>query len=389
MGLISRKYPNVYDVTAVSTWADVEFVYNRSACYLRRMATSVSEDIAQVLVGKMKPSVLADKEIINFFLYTGAASYLKYDKRKQTFGYCFQYIKSYVLHKNYYYDVREVRFTREEIIAIAAGGKVYFKAKVSFADWKLLKLHLQTTMAFMIPATQHNWVHFCLPSAVAISCDKLLPETSILRQLLEPHYKFTERLNHQALFVCNASDNKNSFADKYFKPWLAFPMTKEVFIENMSKECQRYYNKRPEEFCPSPFLHDENLVDIPYVKMLRKYNSVVRRFVCQVALLVDPEEWQIVSESIGATLPGIEVLPMADLLTTFIWQVSIVHSLDHEIYVHTLNRNNPWCLTITVPYEPYSNTKFWDAFCEEKGLKLIDVMNDPAGELLNTVCFVL
>ena len=263
MGLISRKYPNVFDVTAVSTWKDLEFIYHRSACYLRRMATSISEDIAQVLVGKMKSSVLSDKQIINFFLHTGAASYLKYDKRKKTFGYCFEYIKSYVFHKNYYYDVREVRFTREEIIAISAGGKVYFKSKVSHADWKLLKLHLQTTMAFMIPATQHNWVHFCLPSAVAVSCEKLLPDTSILRQLLEPHYRFTERLNHQALFVCNASDNKNSFADKYFKPWLAFPMTKEVFIENVSKECQRYYNKRPEEFCPSLFLHDEDLVDIP------------------------------------------------------------------------------------------------------------------------------
>jgi hypothetical protein len=53
------------------------------------------------------------------------------------------------------------------------------------------------------------------------------------------------------------------------------------------------------------------------------------------------------AESIGATLPGIEVLPMADLITTFIWQVSIVHSLDHEIYVQILNKNNPWCLTIT------------------------------------------
>lgn len=49
---------------------------------------------------------------------------------------------------------------------------------------------------------------------------------------------------------------------------------------------------------------------------------------------------------------------------------------------------NMYVKFFSVPYEPYSNTKFWDAFCEEKGLKLIDVMNDPAGELLNTVCLV-
>ena len=90
---------------------------------------------------------------------------------------------------------------------------------------------------------------------------------------------------------------------------------------------------------------------------------------------------------------------MADLITTFIWQVSVVHSLDHEIYVHTLDLNNPWCLSIgskvllefyylktfSVPYEPYLNTKFWDSYCEENGLRLADVMNDPAGQLLNTV----
>ena len=227
------------------------------------MASSTAQNLAALFAGKLKPSVLSDREIINCFLHTGAASYLKYDKRKKVFGYCFEYIKSYILHKGYYLDVREVRFTKEEVIAIAAGGRIYFKSKVSAADWKLLKLHLQTIMGFMIPATQHNWVHFCLPSAVAVNCEKLLPKTSVLRQLVEPHYRFTERLNHQALFVCHSSDNRNSFFDKYLKPWLAFPMTKEVFIEQLSKECQRYYNKRPEEFCPSPFLHDENLIDIP------------------------------------------------------------------------------------------------------------------------------
>ena len=88
---------------------------------------------------------------------------------------------------------------------------------------------------------------------------------------------------------------------------------------------------------------------------------------------------------------------MADLLTTFIWQVSIVHSLDHEIYVNMMSRNFPWSLAINglhstlknndslVPFEPYSNTKFWDDFCEERGLKLADIMEDPARKLITSV----
>ena len=46
----------------------------------------------------------------------------------------------------------------------------------------------------------HNWVHFALPSAVAVITKKVLPDSSILKQLLLPHIRFTSRINHQGYY---------------------------------------------------------------------------------------------------------------------------------------------------------------------------------------------
>lgn len=172
-------------------------------------------------------------------------------------------MENYVLHSGYYYDVREVKFTLKEPICIILRGKTVIKSKATEEDWKLAKLHLQIMMSFYTPGMQHNWVHFVLPSAIAVNTPKVLRPDSVLRKLITPHIRFTERINHQALFVCRSSDNKRSLADRYLRPWVAFPMTKEVFVENVARECQRYYNKRPEVFCPSPLLHNESITDMP------------------------------------------------------------------------------------------------------------------------------
>ena len=130
----------------------------------------------------------------------------------------------------------------------------------------------------------HNWVHFALPSAVAVITKKVLPDSSILKQLLLPHIRFTSRINHQgtysnhyllysattmmlntikALFLPVASKNTNGFVDRYLRPWSSLPMTKEVFIENCGRKCAVYYGRRPEEFCPSSILLNENIKNLP------------------------------------------------------------------------------------------------------------------------------
>ena len=135
----------------------------------------------------------------------------------------------------------------------------------------------------------HNWVHFALPSAVAVITKKVLPDSSILKQLLLPHIRFTSRINHQghysnskialwrhhngldsrllntikALFLPVASKNTNGFVDRYLRPWSSLPMTKEVFIENVGRKCAVYYGRRPEEFCPSSILLNENIKNLP------------------------------------------------------------------------------------------------------------------------------
>ena len=61
------------------------------------------------------------------------------------------------------------------------------------------------------------------------------------------------------------------------------------FETQKASECQRYYNKRPEEFCPCPLLHAEHIAHLPYIKQVRSYYKIIRKFVCRVALWIDSE----------------------------------------------------------------------------------------------------
>lgn len=52
---------------------------------------------------------------------------------------------------------------------------------------------------------------------------------------------------------------------------------------------------------------------------------------------------------------------MVDMLATYIWQVTIIHSLDHaamyEFYRKMLGFTS---MSIQEPFVPYSNTEYWN-----------------------------
>lgn len=58
-----------------------------------------------------------------------------------------------------------------------------------------------TTISFFIPGIGHSWVHFLFPDAVAATVANNLPRNSVLYKLLEPHTRYTSRINWEALGV--------------------------------------------------------------------------------------------------------------------------------------------------------------------------------------------
>ena len=70
---------------------------------------------------------------------------------------------------------------------------------------------------------------------------------------------------------------------------------------------------------------------------------------------------------------------MVDVITTFIWQVSVVHSIDHSSVETFFCRRLGECyMQIEIPYEPYSNFEFWTKIAEDRKIPLEKIKLDPA-----------
>ena len=67
--------------------------------------------------------------------------------------------------------------------------------------WVLAKAHAQAQLTFFAPGLAHNHVHFVFPTLMAVLIRKVLPRESVLRQLIEPHTRFTQYINYKALNV--------------------------------------------------------------------------------------------------------------------------------------------------------------------------------------------
>jgi len=57
------------------------------------------------------------------------------------------------------------------------------------------------TICYFIPGIAHSWVHFLFPDAVAATVHNDVPRNSVLYKLLEPHIRYTSRINWEALGV--------------------------------------------------------------------------------------------------------------------------------------------------------------------------------------------
>ena len=69
---------------------------------------------------------------------------------------------------------------------------------------------------------------------------------------------------------------------------------------------------------------------------------------------------------------------MIDLLSTFIWQVTIIHSLDHASSYEFLSKVvKGCCMSIRVPYKPYSDTEFWNKLSKDMKVPLDKIKQNP------------
>lgn len=74
---------------------------------------------------------------------------------------------------------------------------------------------------------------------------------------------------------------------------------------------------------------------------------------------------------------------MVDVLSTFIWQATVIHSMDHAAYYIFMRKYLDFsCMSISIPYEPYSNTKFWTEQAAKMNVPVEEIKQHPQKYLL-------
>lgn len=198
-----------------------------------------------------------------------------------------------------------IRFSSDEVYTPDDGGL-----------WVLSKLHIQAAAAYLLPGRFHGNIHFGLPCVSAASLSSL-EKTDVLYQLLEPHVRFTLRINNEALRVQRAQDRT--------KPYAPFPVSGEEFVKSIAADVKQELMD-PGLRCPPWSLQQEQM---PFVQYGQAYYSVVVDFVNEIYPGISESEKQRWQHYMRGYIPGFERHAINEAIATIIWQVSFLHSADH------------------------------------------------------------
>jgi hypothetical protein len=191
------------------------------------------------------------------------------------------------------------------------------------ALWTLSKLHFQAAATFLLPGRFHGNIHFGLPCTAAASLHTL-PNDSVLYQLLAPHFRFTLRINNEALRVQRAQDRS--------KPYAPFPMSGDEFAKSIAEDVQE---RLIEPGFQTPHWSLSN-TDLPYNQFGQAYYDVIKPFVAEVLAHANSEEVETWQQWIAQYVPDFENADAVDAIATLIWQVTVLHSADHYTMEHLM-----------------------------------------------------
>lgn len=183
--------------------------------------------------------------------------------------------------------------------------------------WDLAKLHMQNSVFYTMTGYIHGDVHFVMPCAAAAAITELA-KNSVLRQLLAPHLRFTLHINNEALRVQRASDKS--------KPYSPFPTSADEFIKGISNDIHKHL-LTPGFQAPHKVLLNQTSVFSSYCQT---YYQTIYDFVAKVLPFIDNDEIEQFCQRVAWDVPQFDQYDTTHTLATVIWQVSVLHSLDHE-----------------------------------------------------------
>lgn len=231
------------------------------------------------------------------------------------------------------------------------------------------------TCCYFVAGIGHSWVHFLFLDAVAATVHNDIPRSSVLYKLLEPHTRYTSRINWEALgargncvlggsslvrFAAEASTSAPrgipaSGLVKKFEPVTAFPLSCGEFVRKNSERTTGYYFS--EEFaCPPKWLEGDN-TDLPYIKSLKRFYPIVRNHVAKV--LEFEVDKSIIDKFIASVDNNSRVdgkcldlhrFDPIDVIASIIFDAAIIHPTDHYFYYKMFKETRYGIGTLRHPY---------------------------------------
>lgn len=110
-------------------------------------------------------------------------------------------------------------------------------------------------------------------------------------------------------------------------PLLPFPMELESFLSANSSRTKDFYKGGGEFRCPPRFDTDR-----PFIEVAMRFYEIVREFVGEMAPHIEVDLLDDLMKKAGEQIPAINDFDKLEVLATFIWQVSVLHSSDHFSY---------------------------------------------------------
>ncbi len=196
--------------------------------------------------------------------------------------------------------------------------------------YTIAKAQAVICLAYFSPGIGHSWVHFDFPCVMSAACYNNLSRDSILYKILGTHTRFTTAINYQALQVKRSTNNTNDLKGK-LDPIKSFPFTGDLFVFYNSRRVLDFYKQGGEFHCP-PHLDER----IPYSKNLMLYYHEIKKFIDHMQIFIEKDLLAALIAEISEYFPVIKEFNPYDVLSTYIWQSSVLHSTDHYTYYQTM-----------------------------------------------------
>ena len=237
--------------------------------------------------------------------------------------------------------------------------------------WEVAKYFVLQGAAICATLVVHPLLHFPLDAMNAIT-KTALPKDNLIFQLLVPHTRFTLYLEKAVLTF-----KTSLLQSKWWMPYAPYPGPydglRDLLVEGY-KGIEGNINYPAYKFelsCPE--------IVGTYGEFHKRYFVVVRNFVNQVLKHLRDEDWVYITHWVHylhGWLPGFptssEVLQNKEILnriiTSYLFDVTIGHTIDHYNYGHMNIRQVPLRLRVQSPkskndkisMHPSRMTRFWD-----------------------------